>query len=302
MIEKIRPILRNLNFSINRLIPYFHFKYVSQLGLDLKSLTLGFVSAFTIFGLLSSMYAEYHLLGQWIAWVMVFGLSWRLNMDSGKTLQPFPCQAVGYWQNSPHSVLDKTNQLLWQILQKQAIAKQKLKATNQKLLHLATIDGLTQVKNRYFFNQKIHHEWQRLQREQQPLSLILFDVDYFKRYNDFYGHQAGDLCLQEIAQVAQKSLHRPADFIARYGGEEFAVVLPNTSKDGAITVAQRIQKSLKTLAIPHQSSGVSSIISVSLGIAHMIPTEDVLCESLIEQADQALYHAKEMGRDRYIVV
>lgn len=268
-----------------------------QLGLDLKSVTLGFVSALTVLGILSSMHVEYSPFNQWISWFIVIGLSLGLITEEG-CLQSFSDIPDPQGHSAP-SVLDQTNQRLWQMLQTQAIAKQQLKETNQKLLYLAITDGLTQVKNRYFFNQEFQQEWRRSQREGQPISLILLDVDCFKRYNDFYGHQAGDICLQTIAQIAQESLHRSTDFVARYGGEEFAIVLPNTAQEGAVVIAQRIQEALHNLAIPHPESDVSDIVSASFGIASMIPNQDQSCETFIGLADQALYHAKQGGRDRY---
>ena len=197
--------------------------------------------------------------------------------------------------------LAQANQQLQAEIQERQRAERKLQVANQELQRLATVDGLTQVANRRYFDSQLQQEWKRLLREEQPLSLILFDVDYFKRYNDHYGHQAGDDCLVQIAQVARQSCQRTADLIARYGGEEFAVILPNTDQTGAITVAVRIRQSLQAQAIPHVQSEVSNIVSVSLGLASMIPMADTPPEVLIAAADQALYAAKRQGRDRYVV-
>ncbi|WP_066384695.1 MULTISPECIES: diguanylate cyclase domain-containing protein [unclassified Anabaena] len=174
-----------------------------------------------------------------------------------------------------------------------------LQDANQKLEKLANIDGLTHVANRRCFNGRILAEWKRLAREQQPLSLILFDVDKFKLYNDYYGHLAGDDCLIKIAQTVQKIVYRPADLVARYGGEEFAVLLPNTDLAGAIKVAQKIQQAVYDLAIPHAKSNVKDIVTLSLGIASSIPALDIKPDTLIAAADKALYNAKQQGRDRY---
>ncbi|MDM9584266.1 diguanylate cyclase [Nostoc sp. GT001] len=174
-----------------------------------------------------------------------------------------------------------------------------LQDANQKLEQLANLDGLTQVANRRCFDARLKAEWKRLAREQQPLSLIMFDVDKFKLYNDYYGHLAGDDCLMRIAQTVQKTIHRPADLVARYGGEEFLVLLPNTDLEGAIKVAQSIQQAIHALAIPHIQSDVKNIITVSLGITSRLPTWDIRPDTLIASADKALYHAKQNGRDRY---
>jgi diguanylate cyclase (GGDEF)-like protein len=180
-----------------------------------------------------------------------------------------------------------------------AEANTQLQQANQQLQRMATLDGLTQIANRRYFDQQLQQEWQRLLRNQKPLALILFDVDYFKRYNDYYGHQAGDACLIQIAQVATLALNRSTDLVARYGGEEFGVILPETTLQGAVVVAQRIQTRLRELALPHAQSEVSDIVSLSLGIADLIPESISSPEQLIMLADKALYQAKQQGRDRY---
>ncbi|HYW20592.1 MAG TPA: diguanylate cyclase [Nodularia sp. (in: cyanobacteria)] len=174
-----------------------------------------------------------------------------------------------------------------------------LQDANQKLEKLVNIDGLTQVANRRCFDTRLETEWKRLAREQQPLSLILFDVDKFKRYNDYYGHLAGDDCLMRIAQTVQEVVRRPADLLARYGGEEFIVLLPNTDREGVIKIAQTIQQIIREQAFPHANSNVADIVTVSLGIASLIPSMEVQPDTLISCADQALYNAKQQGRDRY---
>ncbi len=138
-------------------------------------------------------------------------------------------------------------------------------------------------------------------REQLPLSLILCDVDCFKHYNDAYGHQAGDTCLRHIAATIQNSLKRPADLVARYGGEEFVVVLPNTSAQNAVTVAESIQTGVRALALDHPASNVSPYVTLSFGIASAIPAVNSSPSWLLTAADQALYRAKEEGRDRIVV-
>lgn len=173
-----------------------------------------------------------------------------------------------------------------------------LEQANQELMRLSAIDGLTSIANRRSFDQYLSQEWKRMAREQKPLSLILFDVDYFKLYNDEYGHQAGDGCLQQIAKTSSDTVNRPADFVARYGGEEFGVILPNTDLEGTVIVAEKIRSAVKNLQLNHQKSSVSKYISVSLGVASIIPTFKLNPEHLIAQADKALYAAKEQGRDR----
>ncbi|KAF3886182.1 MULTISPECIES: diguanylate cyclase domain-containing protein [Nostocales] len=198
--------------------------------------------------------------------------------------------------------------LLHQIASNLAIALQqselyqKLQQAKQQLERLAKIDALTHVANRRRFDEYLEQQWRRLTREQKPISLILCDIDQFKRYNDTYGHPAGDTCLVKIAREITSALQYPADLVARYGGEEFAVILPNTAQTGAEQVAVRIQEQIAQLQISHLSSDVKNYVTASLGIASMIPNENSCPSALIARADTALYQAKQQGRDRYCIV
>lgn len=173
-----------------------------------------------------------------------------------------------------------------------------LEVANQELQRLSHLDGLTQVANRRCFDEYLAQEWLRLRREQQPLGLILCDVDFFKQYNDCYGHLGGDACLQQVAQQIKLAIVRPADLVARYGGEEFAIILPNTSLEGAVTVAQKIQAQLEQAQIPHSGSEVSQFVTLSLGVVSFTPSVETTFISLVKQADEALYQAKQQGRNR----
>lgn len=164
---------------------------------------------------------------------------------------------------------------------------------------MAMTDGLTQVANRRCFDERLQSEWHRLMEGKQQLSLIMLDVDYFKRYNDCYGHQAGDICLVKVASSAAQAVKRSSDLFARYGGEEFAAILPNTDAAGAIAVAESIREAIRDLAIPHEQSEVSAILTVSMGIASIVPCCGKSPDELIAAADRALYDAKRQGRDRY---
>jgi diguanylate cyclase (GGDEF)-like protein len=173
-----------------------------------------------------------------------------------------------------------------------------LESDNHQLHRLAYLDGLTQIPNRRQFDQQLMQEWQRLKREQSPLALVFCDVDYFKSYNDTYGHQLGDDCLCAIATSIAANARRPSDLVARYGGEEFVILLPNTDLPGAIEVAQSMRSQVHRLRIPHRSSEVRAFVTMSFGAASAIPTETTTAEELLELADQALYQAKRSGRDR----
>ena len=179
--------------------------------------------------------------------------------------------------------------------------KQQLESVNRALQYLATYDSLTEVRNRHSFNQYLDTEWRRLAREEAPLSLIMCDIDYFKLYNDTYGHQAGDECLRQVAAVIQHSVKRAADLVARYGGEEFVVVLPNTDIEGATCVAEMIAQQVRALQIVHAKSAVSEYVTLSLGVACCIPAPKSDPGALIALADESLYRAKASGRDRVSV-
>ena len=173
-----------------------------------------------------------------------------------------------------------------------------LMQTNSRLVHQANIDSLTQIANRGRFDECMIKEWSRCAREKEYLSLILCDVDYFKAYNDTYGHQAGDRCLYLVAKAIERAVERPADGVFRYGGEEFAVILPNTEARGAIQVAEEICQEVKGLQIPHTSSKIHNVVSLSLGVFSIIPDISSSAHTLISNADSALYDAKIKGRDR----
>lgn len=177
----------------------------------------------------------------------------------------------------------------------------ELVEANRELAKMAYTDGLTQTANRRYFDSFLKKEWKRLIREQGDLALILCDVDHFKDYNDTYGHQQGDRCLQHIAQVLMDATQRPADLVARYGGEEFAIVLPNTNAEGATHLAQRIQAMLQIVPLMPEGSVLTSI-TISMGIGVTCPNNNHTLESFIAATDHALYTAKANGRNRYFVV
>ncbi len=178
----------------------------------------------------------------------------------------------------------------------------ELEQANAELRRLVTLDGLTQIANRRRFDEYLSQEWLRSAREQQPLSLIFCDIDYFKPYNDTYGHQTGDDCLRRVAQALEKVAHRPADLAARYGGEEFALILPNTPLSGAEQVGQSLQTHIADLRIEHSASQISPYLTLSVGIAVTVANANNTPEHLLKRADQALYQAKDKGRNCIVCV
>jgi len=174
----------------------------------------------------------------------------------------------------------------------------ELEKSNKKLERLSNTDGLTGLFNRRYFDKIIEIEWSRLQRQNRPLSIIMIDIDYFKKYNDMYGHQLGDSCIQTVAKVLDKSIHRSCDVAARYGGEEFVLVLSDVDSNGARTVAQSIIDKIKKEAIPHNASNISDVVTMSFGTATLIPDKLSKPEYLLSLSDKALYRSKEEGRNR----
>ena len=172
---------------------------------------------------------------------------------------------------------------------------------SKDLQHLAFSDSLTKIANRLRFQAYLEQQWLMMAQEQAPLSLILGDFDFFKAYNDYYGHQDGDKCLQKVAQAIVSVVKGSADLVPRYGGEEFVVILPNTKAEGAYRVAQEIIAKIKGLKVPHLYSQISPYLTLSLGVASIIPSDEYSADLLISAADQALDQAKSQGRDRLIL-
>jgi diguanylate cyclase (GGDEF)-like protein len=173
----------------------------------------------------------------------------------------------------------------------------ELKRCRDRLMNLSNIDGLTGIANRRRFDEVFEREWLRARRNQSSISLVLMDIDHFKGYNDRYGHLYGDECLRKIARGIAENAQRPADLLARYGGEEFAVLLPETQEKGAISVAESIQAKVKSLAITYEDSPVSDRVTLSIGVAALIPNDSCSRYDLISLADGRLYAAKRNGRN-----
>jgi len=179
-------------------------------------------------------------------------------------------------------------------------SKKKLKETIKQLERSSFEDCLTQVPNRRAFDDAFHREWHRALRETDALSLIFIDVDYFKPYNDFYGHLAGDDCLHEIAQALNNLVKRPTDLFARYGGEEFVVLLPNTDASGATHLAEKLRLKVEALNLEHQKSEICDYVTISLGVVTTIPMVKHHPRDFIHVADEALYKAKQQGRNQVV--
>ncbi|TQV89051.1 diguanylate cyclase [Aliikangiella coralliicola] len=171
------------------------------------------------------------------------------------------------------------------------------KQHEKELKRLSHIDKLTNIANRRSLDEYLKKEWQRATRCKTEISILFVDIDYFKKYNDHYGHKAGDECLKRVARVLNKTVSRPTDIVARYGGEEFVVVLPETNQPGAEKVAEDLRCEIEQLAIEHIHSSLSQYVTVSIGVSNVLPEQDMTSEQLLVAADKALYKAKQTGRN-----
>ncbi|CAG35043.1 diguanylate cyclase domain-containing protein [Desulfotalea psychrophila] len=174
----------------------------------------------------------------------------------------------------------------------------ELTEANQKLEHISLTDGLTGIANRRHFDNLIAKEWSRAIREKTPITLIMIDIDYFKLFNDLYGHPEGDICLKTVAMALNAEMRRSTDFVARYGGEEFAAILPNTGGPGALVMAEKMRASIAKLEIEHKDSEINNYLTISLGAISVVPKKGSDFSHFIEQADKALYTAKTEGRNQ----
>lgn len=243
--------------------------------------------------------------GQTTPVLMITGLDDQESVD-----QAFNVGAVDYVTKPVHCAVlrHRVRRLIQhsQLQQQQDQLQQQLEVANRDLQRLASTDGLTQVANRRCFDESLEQEHRRMMRSQfcgsgadpVSLSLILCDIDHFKLYNDTYGHQAGDLCLQQVAQTLSGVVNRPMDLVARYGGEEFVILLPETDEIGAVHVAEQICAQVRSLAIPHLRS-LQKYVTISAGVATVNPCIEAQMAKLVTIADQTLYQAKQEGRDRF---
>ncbi len=189
---------------------------------------------------------------------------------------------------------------LEQQINERIYAEQKLREANRNLEDLARKDPLMGIANRRYFDERFQQEWLRAARQGTALSLLIGDIDYFKNYNDTYGHPAGDRCLRKIARALADMVHRPDDLVARYGGEEIAIVLPSTTETGAYNIAEKVRLAVAAMALPHESS-VSKMVTMSIGCGTTLVTQKTSMEDFIQAVDAALYRAKQQGRNKTVV-
>lgn len=219
----------------------------------------------------------------------------------GKLSEPLlRCTADGRWMHFYEIATPSGCMVMMRLEVSELVRKtMALEQSNERLEHLSTTDALTGLANRRSFDECLLSEWQRSARNQQPLSLLMLDIDHFKRYNDHYGHLAGDACLRQIAGILFDCAQRSGELVARYGGEEFALLLPGASIEDATMVVQRCMDEVANARISHANSGASPWLTCSIGLATVVANQDMLPETLVRCADEALYRAKSAGRAQF---
>lgn len=225
--------------------------------------------------------------------------------DSESLEQAFEVGAIDFI-NKPVSKVELRARVRSVLKLKQEMDQRKqrerqLQEITRQLEALSNLDGLTGVANRRRFDETLPNEWRRCQRDKVPLSVLMIDIDFFKAYNDTYGHLQGDACLKHVAKAIDSALKRPGDMVARFGGEEFSVLLPHTDQEGAMAMAQDVRARVAAMELKHEASNVADFVTVSIGVATLLPTPENNPTQLLRAADEALYSAKRKGRDMAVL-
>jgi diguanylate cyclase (GGDEF)-like protein len=225
----------------------------------------------------------------------VAGRNWVVQAIPGKTFVSarrghLPALVIGFGFSFIALLVFFAVRSLWQ--------NAELNKAKHELEKISLTDALTGLANRRHFDLYLEQEWSRALRQGQPISLVMLDIDFFKAFNDAYGHPRGDQCLKQVARVLEQVMRRPTDLAARYGGEEFALVLPDTQD--AVAVAEACRVAIQELGIVHEFSDVAPVITISAGVCSLVPTRNTSAASLIQQADDALYKAKDAGRNQIL--
>ncbi|MCI5192858.1 MAG: diguanylate cyclase [Candidatus Electrothrix sp. AU1_5] len=285
--------------QINRTENFIGQQYQQTLTVVLlTSIAVIFLTLIVVFLMMRSVLKPVKRLQEGTRQIGKGNLSYQVTINSGDEFEflaqefgKMAKQLAGYHNEFDLKVQQRTRELLH--------ANAELKELDE----LVNIDSLTRVANRRYFDKRLCQEWQQLADtgKGEQLAVIFVDMDYFKQYNDTYGHQAGDECLRQVAYILQHTLRHPTDLAARYGGEEFILLLPGSNRSEAEQLAKDIQQALEKLCILHEKSSVSTYVTCSMGIAVTIPTGEVAVASLVAVADHALYQAKAQGRNQYVI-
>lgn len=226
----------------------------------------------------------------------------KINSEQQPTIKELATvtESIHYMAQQLQSSTQDIRNLESQCSRRVEEATNHLKQANRRLNHLANIDGLTQIHNRYYFDLVLQELWSAASQQQTGITLIMCDIDNFKLYNDTYGHLMGDKCLAKVAQAIQKEV-RQQDIVARYGGEEIAIILPQTDDLEAVAVADKIINTVRQLNLIHFNSTVSDRVTISCGVASLIADRDSSPLTLLQSADEVLYDAKRQGKNRYVL-
>jgi len=225
---------------------------------------------------------------------------WELQNNTNEhLLKDYPVKEIRQLRKSLSTMANNLHETVATLEERVAERTAELEMVNSNLFELSNTDGLTGIPNRRKFDEVLTNEWNRATRTGQPLVVALIDVDWFKKYNDHNGHLAGDDCLRSVANILKAKIRRSSDLVARYGGEEFAIISPGINKINAVEMANIICSAIAGANLPHTMSPFG-MITVSIGVALIVPTIDISPETLIQAADEALYHAKDSGRNQVI--
>jgi len=223
----------------------------------------------------------------------------RINSADEKALKDYPVKELRQLRASLSTMAGNLRETVVTLEERVAERTAELELVNSNLFELSNTDGLTGIPNRRKFDEVLSNEWKRAMRSNQTLVVALIDVDWFKKYNDHNGHLAGDDCLRTVATILKAKIRRSSDLIARYGGEEFAIISPGINKANAIEMANIICKAIADANLPHTMSPFG-MITVSIGVALIVPNTGIQSEILVKAADEALYHAKDSGRNQVV--
>ena len=264
-----------------------------------------FVAGTLILGIMLVLFAAHKLskpIEQMTQWADQLAKgNWALPSSDNdpEKLHDYPIKEIRQLRNSLSTMASSLNETVATLEQRVAERTAELELVNSNLSELSNTDGMTGIPNRRKFDAVLASEWNRATRTGQPLVLALIDVDWFKKFNDHYGHLAGDDCLRHVATILKAKIRRSSDLVARYGGEEFAIIAPSINKANAIEMANIICKTLAASAVPHAMSPFG-VLTASIGVALIVPTLDIEPATLIQAADEALYHAKDSGRNQVV--
>jgi diguanylate cyclase (GGDEF)-like protein len=297
-IEDVRDFKTSSGLLLKVVVLLPEAQFFQTIRSDLKSMTL-----FVLIALLIGV-ALVTLLAFYLSRPIVEMTHWAEQLLSSdrsgaQALKDYPVREIRQLRLSLSTMAKNLHETVATLEERVAERTAELELVNSNLFELSNTDGLTGIPNRRKFDEVLANEWSRATRTGQPLVVALIDVDWFKKYNDHNGHLAGDDCLRSVANILKAKIRRSSDLVARFGGEEFAIISPGINKANAMEMANIICSAIADANLPHTMSPFGSI-TVSVGVALIVPTIDVTADTLVQAADEALYHAKDNGRNQVV--